>query len=210
MKDLDKLSISQVVWYLLPGLACLFFLSIPTAFFNIDLFVKILNSIGAVGIIIVSIVLGFIMDGLRLYRYRPRYKKIKKDFQKQITSVLGPEKDSYYIFWKVSKYASKNGYEQIPFLHAFWIFLAQITFLCWLDLIFWLGYSIYLFITKTGINILGYVVAYPTNLILCIGITIIFLIVGLILLSSSIEDQLKTNKMFMELINEHKDKIKAT
>ncbi len=207
MRELDKISISQIIWYFLPGLALLTFLFFTLGVLNLELFIKIIDTIGLFGTIFMSLIFGSIMDGLRLYRIRPGYFKIKKEFHNEISNILGPELNPYYTFWKLSKFASNNGYEQIPFLHSFWIFLAQLTFLCWIAVSFWLFITIYLLFCKPNILLLGYEIVYPYNFLICLGITILFLVIGIRILFSSIEDQMKTNSMFLDLAKEHKFKI---
>jgi hypothetical protein len=198
MDTFDKLSVSQLVWYLLPGLAGVIIVLFPLAVLSPDLAAKLATSLGALGFAILGMVVGFVLDGLRLYRLRPGYRTIRKEFFAQLQKTLNSDQDPYFLFYEVNTLALTQNNTIYRFSHSIWIMLGQMTFLSWTHGLIWAVVLVAYCIHRFTPNLLGTAVSGGTFVAVCLAVAAVSVVVGLRLLCISIEEQRKTNKIFLE------------
>ena len=206
----NKITISQLIWYLVPGLGLIFFFLFPLLVFKPHVAKLFFETIGPFGIIILGIILGFSLDGLRLYRFRPNYSKIKNRFFQQLQATIDPDLDPYFIQSHINDVARIKNVPELSLHHAIWIMLGQFTILGFLETLFWLLATLYFRFYSAS----EYLVLFGTNvfrevaIMLYAAFAVLFLFIGFRFLYISTEDQKNTNKMFSNFAEQHRDEIR--
>ncbi len=210
MELFNKITIAHFIWYLVPGLALIFFILFPFLILNPHLTKYIFTNLGPIGVILLSIILGFALDGLRLYRLRPGYNNIKQSFFNSLIKVLDVNGlDPYFVQSHVTDVAKQKKVTGIGIHHAIWIMHGHLAMISLLECILWVLVSAYFLHYGSG--------AYPILIITqskCVAIgTYIFFVVLFLLISIrfhliSTEDQVVTNNMFLNFAQQHKDEIR--
>jgi len=208
MDTFNKITISNFIWYLVPGLGFIFYILFPIIVFKplaVEAFIK---SAGPIVIIILGCILGLFLDGLRLYRFRPGYSRIKKDFFEKLLNTIEGINDPYIIQYLIYDIARKKEVTELGMHHAIWIMLGHFTVLAFFESIYWFIMVIYFcskdisYYTIFGANSSKEIVIFT-----CVSFGLLFFIVCLRLLYISMEDQNNTNNMFSEFAKTHKSEI---
>ena len=211
MDIFDKISISQFIWYLVPGLSLIFLIALPVSAVNAIMIKSVFETLGPIGIFILSINLGFIVEGLRLYRLRPNYFQIRKDFFSELQGVFHTDLDPYFVQSNVSDLARKKNAGGISLHHSIWIMLGQISILTFIEAIYWLVFPMFFNWCNQNSTIELFGAQYPNwkAALLCLIFFVIFLIISIRLIVISTEDQRNTNKMFLNFASQNKDQLKT-
>ncbi|HAB51985.1 MAG TPA: hypothetical protein DCE80_07435 [Ignavibacteriales bacterium] len=205
----SKITISHFIWYLVPGLGFILFLFFPLLVFKPELTKLLFETVGPFGIIILGTILGFLLDGLRLYRFRPNYSKIREAFFSQLKSIINPALNPYFIQSHVDDVARSKSVTGLSFHHAIWIMLGQFTILGFLEAFFWILSTIYFYHYKaTEYSFFGASVSGDTAIIFCGSFSVLFLLISWRFLYTSIQDQETTNNMFLDFARQHCDEIR--
>jgi hypothetical protein len=206
----NKLTISHFIWYLVPGLALVFFLLFPFFVLNPPLAKLIYANLTPVGIVMLAIFLGFVLDGLRLYRMRPKYKQTKIVFFTQLKNTLGANNlDPYFVQSHVADVARQKDVSGIGIHHAIWIMHGHLSILAFLECLFWvsvLGY--FYFFGCSPYPILVITTSWTKAAFVYGALSLVYLSLGLRFHKISMEDQSTTNKMFLNFATQHRKEIK--
>ena len=143
MDVFSKFTVSHFIWYLVPGLGAFVFIIFPLAIFAPFVVQSLLQVIGPMGLVLFCIILGFLMDGLRLYRLKFNYKKIKSDFFSELQNIVGKKIDPYLIQSNIIDMARKKEMTGVNLHHAIWILHGHFSILCCSESAGLLVYSIY-------------------------------------------------------------------
>jgi hypothetical protein len=212
MDFFEKINITHFIWYLLPGIALIFFIIFPVAFINLDAAVKFFAVIGITGVITFGAVLGFILEGLRLYRYRKDYEAVRKEFFDALKSTLklDMDVDSYYILSRIKDYAKIKTIYVFELRHALWIMLGQITILAFIEFIFWIVYLIFMlfFSNLDTFNIFNISVKKPIAVAVVVLMLFLFCFIWKRLSAVSTEDQKTYNRMVLDFTKNNASSIK--
>ena len=159
----------SLIWYIVPGLALVFFFFFPFLILNPFYAKMFVINAGSFGITFLAIIFGFILDGLRLYRWRPRYADIKKSFFTNLVDTTKMNLDPYYIQSRISDIAKQNKVAGLNFHHAIWIMHGHLSMLAFLEAVFWVLAALYFYIwSDTTCPILG--LSISKGLAICIYI----------------------------------------
>lgn len=205
----SKFTISHFIWYLVPGLGAFFFIIFPIVVFSPQIVKSILDAIGPVGLVLVCIIFGFIMDGLRPYRFKCSYKRIKSKFFSDLQVVVGQKINPYLILSNISDLARKNEMTGLNLHHAIWILHGHFSVLCFVQAGWWLASSLYIFLLgQQNYKLLGIIDTgnFATGII-SIVLMIFFVISGARIMKISNEDQETTNNMFLDFAKQYKVEI---
>jgi uncharacterized integral membrane protein len=209
MDVFSKVTISNFIWYLVPGLELIFFLLFPILVYKPQSAMQFFNAVGPFGLIIIGIVFGFFLDGLRLYRLRWDYKKIKDDFFNELKKIIEGVENPYIIQSAISDLARNKNISGLSLHHAIWIMLGHFTILSFLEAFYWMYIFLYFYyVEKSTYSLFGIDVSYNTFMYASFGFFLLFLIVGIRLLYISTEDQKNTNNMFLGFAKNHSSEIK--
>ena len=206
----NKVTISHFIWYLVPGLGLIFFLLFPLLVFNPHVTKLFFQTIGPFGIIILGIILGFALDGLRLYRFRPKYFSIREEFFRHLQATIDPDLDPYFIQSHINDVARNRNVTGLSLHHAIWIMLGHFTILGFFEAFFWLLATLYFrFFSTSAYSVLfGTDVFRETAIMICAAFTVLFLIISFRFLNISTEDQKNTNTMFSNFAEQYGDEIR--
>ena len=212
MEVIEKVTINHFIWYLLPGLVCLLLILFPLAVINITVAIKFYELLGIFGIILLGIVLGFIVEGLRLYRFRPNYGSIKNEFITNIQQILDSDLNSYYLLSRVKDHASNKKITIFEHKHSIWIMLGQLTILFFLEFVFWSIYLVYIscWNAQDTYQIFSTNLPEYQTLIVLIFFIVLFAFCAIRFYLISIEEQDTTNKMLVSFTKENVVSIKAS
>ncbi len=206
----NKISISHFIWYLMPGLGGLLLIYFPILVFN-PVAIKIsIEAMGSVGLILLCIILGFLLDGLRLYRYKYNYECIKQDFFKKMQNIVGKELDPYLIQNNIIELMRKKKISAINVHHSIWIMHGHFSILCFIQAIFWLFVIVYIQDAKQeSYSIFGsYTFTKYSTITFCTFAILTFVLIGYRFMCISNEDQTTTNNMFLDFGRQHTKELK--
>ena len=205
----SKITISHFIWYLVPGLGLIFFLLFPLSVFNPHVTRLIFETLGPFGIVILGIILGFALDGLRLYRFRPRYSSIRSAFFLHLQEIIAPHLNPYFIQSHINDVARSKSVTELSLRHAIWIMLGNFTILAFLEALFWLLAALYFnFSTTSAYSLFGTYVSKEAAILVFEALAALFLIIAFRFLHVSIQDQKVTNMIFSNFAEQHCNEIK--
>lgn len=210
MDMFKKIDITHVIWYLLPGLGLIVFGLFPLLVFKPHVVASLLEKIGISGIVVLGFVLGFFLDGLRLYRLlRFAHSEFRKDFFGRLQEALSSDLDPYFILSSISDIANSKHFTGISLHHAIWIMLGHFTVLAFLEAMFWalacfyMYYNLYYSYQLFGINVCVYN-AMKLSILFCA----VFFMIGWRLITIYKEDQNSTNNMYLNFAKQYRDEIR--
>ncbi len=209
MDVFNRISVSQFIWYLVPGLGLLFFLLFPLLVLKPYVAGAFWETIGPFGTIVLGIILGFSLDGLRLYRFRPDYFQIRKRFFEELQATVGANLDPYFIQSHISDVARSKNVTGLSLHHAIWIMLGQFTILASMETFFWFLATLYFhFCEASSYSLFARNVSKEAMVMFCAALAVLFLFIGFRFLHISIQDQETTNTMFENFAKQHCDEIR--
>ena len=86
--NLKDITLPAFLWYIMPGINAIFFLVVvPAAVVDFDFLQKGLSWASVLGSLAAALVIGFLMDSMKLYQFTRGYKQAKKRFYLQLASA---------------------------------------------------------------------------------------------------------------------------
>lgn len=208
MDMFNKITMSHFIWYLVPGLGLIFFLLFPLLVFQPHVAKLIFETVGPFGIIILGIILGFFLDGLRLYRWRPKYSEIKDTFFRELQNTIDIDLNPYFIQSHISDVARSKNITGLSLHHAIWIMHGHCAILGLVEALFWQLATLYFYFSEIpAYSLFGMDVSRGVAIMSCIGLWGLFFFIGFRFQQISIEDQKTTNKMFLNFAAQHSNEI---
>jgi hypothetical protein len=211
MELFNKITVAHFIWYLVPGLALVFHVLFPFAILDPHLTSQIMKNLGSVGLILFGIFLGFVLDGLRLYRFRPGYNTIKSNFFYELHNIIGTGNlHSYFILSRISDVIKEKKSNAISVHHAIWIMHGHLAMLSFMQGILWIIISVCSYI-YCDYHCVVMTKSVSKHIGICIYtvFSLIFIIIGYRFHIISTEDQNTTNNMFIDFTKQHINDIKA-
>jgi hypothetical protein len=207
----SKITVSHFIWYLMPGLAGILFVCFPLLVFCPTVIEKAIHAIGPVGLVLLGIILGFSLDGLRLYRSKHKYNDIKRAFFNELQRIVGKAIDPYLIQTNIVEIAKEKGVSGISFHHAIWIMHGHFSIMCYVQSAFWFvaGFSILLLPPKSNLIFGFFRLSNDATSIMCYIISSFIGIIGYRFMKISNEDQETTNNMFIDFAKQYKTELKS-
>ncbi len=90
MKALDSLPLPSLVRYGLTGMvAALLIFVLPYALIEPSVITKIATGGGVASLIFGGIVVGFVLDAIKVYQFSPNYKDTKQQFFNNVAKIFG-------------------------------------------------------------------------------------------------------------------------
>ncbi|MBA3030227.1 MAG: hypothetical protein FP814_02515 [Desulfobacterium sp.] len=201
----NKITISNLIWYIVPGLGMIFFVLFPILALNPHIVKLFYEQIGEIGLLILGTILGFLFEGLRLYRFRPGYSTIKKGFFDELTKTIGTDLNPYFVQSHVDDFARTKNYVGLSLHHAIWIMLGQFTILFLFEALFWGIMAIYNYYYITQYySLFGLNISRIEYITYCGAFSVTFLSIGLRLMVTSTQDQKNTNNMFLNFAKQYR------
>jgi len=210
MDMFKKIDVSHVIWYLLPGLGLILLILFPLMVFKPNVAASFLNAVGILGILVLGIILGFFLDGLRLYRLlRIDHKNFRSDFFNQLQDIIARELNPYFILSCINDIATDKKNTGISLHHAIWIMLGHFTVLAFLESFFWAlaWYYLYYF-SNPMYSLFNTEICRTSAMVICTVFFIIFFSIGLRFFAIYKEDQNNTNSMYLDFAKQHRDEIR--
>ena len=210
MDMFKKINVSHVIWYLLPGLGLILFILFPLMVFNPHVAASFLKVVGVFGIIVLGIILGFFLDGLRLYRLlRLHHSKFRNAFFEQLQETISDNLDPYFILSCINDIANNKKFNGISLHHAILIMLGHFTVLAFIEAIFWALACFYLYYSSNSVYPLFDINICVYNAInICFMFSVLFFIIGWRFFIIYKEDQNNTNCMYLNFAKQHREEIR--
>jgi hypothetical protein len=209
MNAFEKLSLDQIVWYTLPGAMFLFVVLFPVSIMYPNKIAYLFDNVGILGLFFIAIILGFLLDGLRLYRLRPQYMKIRSSFFDELKTALESEQNPYYLLEYLHKLLNETHYNTLRFYHSIWIMLGQVsTSIIFSSLLLWPFFMFNVTFLNGNCALFGEEVLKSHYVLFCFFSLSLSVTIGFRIMIISIEEQKKCNKMYIEFAKSNKDQIK--
>jgi uncharacterized membrane protein (DUF485 family) len=200
-----------MIWYLVPGLCTVAYILFPVAFLSPRVGKEIVTTLTPLGLLVLGVLFGFVIDGLRMYRLRHDYDKCKSEFFRKLQSNIGTVLDPYYILSAINDMAIKEDNGSISLHHAIWIMHGNLAALSYAMSLVWIAISCYIGISYDNGETVefflvrsNYYVGFSTALLLAAC----FYFLGHRMMRISAEDQNTTNNMFLGFATTHRVKIR--
>lgn len=208
MDIFNKITISNFIWYLVPGLGLIFFILFPLMVLQPHVAKNIISTAGPFGLIVLGSISGFFLDGLRLYRLRPGYSKIKTAFFGELRTTITGIENPYIIQSLIYDVAESKNITGFGLHHAIWIMLGHFAILSLIEGIFWMLMALYFTYMELPVyHLFGVNLSKEVTLIYCVAFGLLFVLSAFRLLYIAKEDQKNTNDMFSSFAEQHRDDI---
>ena len=125
MKLFDSLPLPTLVRYGLTGMvAVILFIVLPYVFLEPDIAIKFATPGGISVLVVGGIIVGFLLDALKVYQLSPGYKKTKQQFFNDIASVVNVQSDEAMAFSsRAVQLEKQNEGGNIFFQHSRWVMI---------------------------------------------------------------------------------------
>jgi len=204
----DKISINYVIWYTLPGAVLIFFILLPIGIVIPDMVFSFISGVGVFGLLLISVILGFMLDGLKLFRFRPNYQKIRKTFYKELQEVLGTKQDPYYLMDYMYTLMKETRYESVRFYVAVWVMLGQMSVSIIITAItLWGFFILSVYLGHSYPVLLGEGVSEFTYYVFCASAFAVSTLAGCRIMAVSLTEQKKSNQMYLDFAKSNKLQI---
>lgn len=204
-------TITQIIWYILPGEMILFIFLFPFLLLVPEKTFSIITEISGIMWIGIGIILGFIMEGLRLYRFRPRYKKIRKEFFAKLQVPFQNKKEDinpYYILDIIYDLATEKHYDTIRLYHSIWIMLGQLSISFLLAGVAYFPAVVFAYFKITAkYYLVGQTVSANLYVVTWSMLCVLAIILGIRIMYVSLEEQRKVNDMYIDFMNSNKTEL---
>ncbi len=169
---------------------------------------KIIDTAGPFGLFLLGSISGFFLDGLRLYRLRPGYSKIKTTFFNELRATITDIDNPYLILSLIYDVARSKNITGFGLHHAIWIMLGHFAILSLAEGILWLLMALYFtYMDLPVYHLFGANLSKEVALISCVAFGLLFVLIAFRLLYTAKEDQINTNNMFSSFAEQHRDDI---
>ena len=148
MKTLEGIRTPDLIRYGLTGIVAIgAFLLIPMSVLNPDS-LRLLGSVGGVtGTVVAGIVLGFLIDALKLYQFSPGYRLARREFAAGIAKALEvpqmPQADAMVYFSRAVHLERAKAGGAIFFDHARWAMMIMSSVLLAAASITWVSVALW-------------------------------------------------------------------
>ena len=211
MDFFSKFTIAHFIWYLVPGITLFIYILFPLLiYFPIEA-QTLLNSFGTVGVILICIVFGFILEGIRPYRFRVNYKSIRKEYFDKLKCIISTELNPYFIHNALSETSKEKKITGLSLHHSIWIMLGHIASLSFGMAAFWLIMFLYYCVKTDSYFCSFYDQLLPREhlILISLAFTAVFIFIAFRLAFVATEEQKYTNQMFLDFASLYKYEIKC-
>jgi hypothetical protein len=139
MKSVENLPLSIFVRFCLTGLVAIATLAFPGFLVLMpDKIMQFSNLGNILAIVFLGLVVGFMIDGLKIYQFDPGYKRRKAAFMSNLALALDiPVEDAPSFFVRAAQFERKLGLGEIDFIHSRWVMIDASGKLCFSAAILW-------------------------------------------------------------------------
>jgi len=139
MKSVENLPLSLFVRFCLTGLVAMATIGLPGLLvLTPDKIMQFSKMGNILGIVFLGLVVGFMIDGLKIYQWDPGYKRRKMAFMCNIALALEvPTEEAPSFFVRAAQIERKLGLGEIDFIHSRWVMIDASGKLCLLAAILW-------------------------------------------------------------------------
>lgn len=155
MAEIVTLPLHTLIRHAISGIVTiLLFVIFPIAVMRPESLKDIFAIGGVIGLGILSIVLGFLWDAMKLYRFTIGYSKQRKAFVHKIANALSvPDKEALAYLAKASQIEREEHGGDLFLLHSKWVMSQVCAFLFVLAFVLWASTATWQAIAHTGEHI---------------------------------------------------------
>ncbi|MBF0520804.1 MAG: hypothetical protein HQK92_13920 [Nitrospirae bacterium] len=213
---IEKNYIPLFMWYILPGINAICLLVIfPLLILNTKYVLTNLSLVSVIGWILAGLVIGFLMDSMKLYQYTFKYSEDSNDFFYSLSFIINGEKDitigkkrGREIF-NIIGFMLRDENKTFPlFEHSRWVMvdhsskIALISFFVW----FFIGAFSFLTSELDTLYINSYMKVLYCKLFICL-LSLLYLFIGFRLNKVSNEIRQEANKLYETYAKLYKEEI---
>lgn len=189
------ITLTMVVRYILPGtMTLMLFVFLPGIVFSVDFIERVLNISGVILALVLGVLLGYLLDLLKISRLTFGYKKVRAELINSISDAFNIEKgESLALLSKAANMEEKEEGD-IFVIHTKWVMSTKCVFVFYLSFIVW----VILFVLSL-IGLIG------GNFVICLCISLISLIIGIRLNYAAILEQKRLTRSYIHYIKSNAD-----
>ncbi|KWT78292.1 hypothetical protein ASN18_2897 [Candidatus Magnetominusculus xianensis] len=148
----EKNYIPLFIWYVLPGINALCLLVIfPILIINTMFIFNNMSLVSVIGWILSGLIIGFLMDSMKLYRYTYKYNETSDDFFCNLSLIIDGKADKVIgrkIFGLLG-FILRDEDKHFPlFEHSRWVMINHSSKVAWLSCFIWCSVGILSFLTS--------------------------------------------------------------
>jgi hypothetical protein len=209
--NLKDITLPAFLWYVLPGVNAIFFLLVlPTVTLDFEFLSKSMSWTSVLGYLTAALVIGFLMDSMKLYKFTWGYSRAKRAFYLQLASAargnLAPVPDTTAnerlgksIFRLVRFSMGKEGTIFPLWEHSRWVMANHSSKLAYASSAMWA----YLLLRVQGREVLllgRYTLSPLESRVLVVAFAVAFLMIGLRLSRESWRVLEDSNNMYVDYV----------
>jgi hypothetical protein len=178
--------------------------------FNIKFIEKSMTLGSVIGFLFIGLIVGLLMDSVKLYQLTPKYRSIKKDFYIQLSEIIiydkkGSIENGKEVF-RIAKVILSNEGKEFPLWeHSRWVMMNHTSKAFFVSSIVWsfLLYKFWNSQLKAGI----YILSTNESRVLIFSIIILILLIGYKLHKESFKILQEANDTYKTYVKINKKKI---
>ncbi len=217
--NLKDITLPAFLWYILPGVNAVFLLIVvPVLVLDFDLAQRVLSWSSVMGYLMSALVIGFMMDSMKLYQFTFGYKQEKRAFFVKLAhavdgDLMGPtenDEEAYhrgklvFALLRLSTKVEKNTFPSWE--HSRWVMVNHTSKVAFAAALVW-GCLLFK-LHSHEIQILAkYPLTHAEGLFVLIFFTVGFVLVGLRLAQQSRSVMRDANSTYVEFVSVNKGAI---
>lgn len=205
-------TLAFVLWYVLPGLNFLVInLVLPIAILSPDTLARYSSLANLIVLASAALVVGFVMDSLKLYQFTLGYSHKKAEFFKELGRQMSiSSQRAREVFDSIRTLAHDKGpmYENISLQHSRWVMINHTSKCFYLLFVIWIGVLSVHQISLQTRTFLG-IPVYDQNMVLIIDLALAmtYILIGVRLSRISSEHLELSNKGYLRFVAANSDLI---
>jgi hypothetical protein len=212
--NIKEISLPTFIWYVLPGINAIFFLVVlPITILDFELLANSFSWITVVGWLMGGLIIGFLMDSMKIYKFTYGYRKLKDRFFKDLAKAVGGNEGdrnvgrNIFVVMRLMMDEEKNLF---PFWeHSRWVMINHTSKTAFLAVILW-GYLLGRLWGKEIILFNRYPLSQIESQILLASLIVTFSLISYRLHRVSLGVIREANLVYMKYILKNKASIIST
>jgi len=203
-----------LVWYVLPGLNLLTFcIAIPAVVLNLHRAAAVFSVDDLIGAAIMALVVGFIMDSVKLYRFSPRYGLQKQEFEARLGHALEIDKADVRNIFEIIRSdvrAQDPSSSTVELDHSRWVMINHTSKTFFLAAAVWAGILIVHVVSPAPVTYFGLLTTMSLvwKLPLDLAFAIVSIVIGLRMQSVAYQAANTSDMNYLIYVRKNADRLK--
>jgi hypothetical protein len=209
-----EISLPFFLWYILPGLNFIGInIILPILLLNPKAFTEYISISNVLSVVLAALVVGFIVDSLKMYQFTIGYKQTKTSFFSTIAQQLEIKSKEVEVIFDVIRGLSREKEalsEAIATEHSRWVMINHTSKAFYLFAIEWIVFSALVLTDSYSLSLLGFVNITDKKIAAILNLLIISfsIAIGFRLSKISKEHLRLSNEKYILFVKNNKSRIK--